>query len=96
MGASDSVQGREVAFASMTARIVAISITHCVLIGPVAVTGLIPGFPTSTYVIMHVLYFRNHGVNFVFYTSAECYNVLSIFFEKLRKWGSKFATLNLV
>ena len=29
-------------------------------------------------------------------TSAECYNVLSPFFEKLRKWGSKFATLNLV
>ena len=29
-------------------------------------------------------------------SSAECYNVLSPFFEKLRKWGSKFATLNLV
>ena len=29
-------------------------------------------------------------------SSAECYNVLSPFFEKLRKWSSKFATLNLV
>ena len=29
-------------------------------------------------------------------TLAECYNVLSPFFGKLRKWGSKFATLNLV
>ena len=29
-------------------------------------------------------------------SSAECYNVLSPFFEKLKKWGSKFASLNLV
>ena len=29
-------------------------------------------------------------------SSAECYNVLSPFFENLSKWGSKFAILNLV
>ena len=56
------------AFASMTARVVAISITHLVLVGPTAITGLIPGFPHSAYIMTHVLYFTNHGVNFIFYS----------------------------
>ena len=56
------------AFASMTARVVAISIAHLVLVGPTAVTGLIPGFPPSIYIMTHVLYFTNHGVNFIFYS----------------------------
>ena len=55
-------------FASMTARVVAISIAHLVLVGPTAITGLIPGFPHSAYIMTHVLYFTNHGVNFIFYS----------------------------
>ena len=72
LGPRDSVtqkrHGKDIGFASMSARVVSISITHCVLVGPVAITGLVPGFPVSTYIMLHVLYFLNHGVNFIFYS----------------------------
>ena len=60
--------GKDAVFVSMTRRVVAISIAHLVLVGPTAVTGLIPGFPHSAYIMTHVLYFLNHGVNFIFYS----------------------------
>ena len=60
--------GRDFGFASMTARVVTISVTHIVLVGPVAITGMIPGFPLNIYIMMHVFFFLNHSVNFVFYS----------------------------
>ena len=60
--------GKDFGFASMTARVVSISVTHCILVGPVAITGLVPDFPLPTYIMLHVLFFLNHSVNFIFYS----------------------------
>ena len=67
-GSQSQRNGRDFGFTSMTARVVAISVTHVMLVGPVAITGLIPNFPLSIYIMMHVFFFLNHSVNFVFYS----------------------------
>ena len=67
-GSQSQRNRRDFGFTSMTARVVAISVTHVMLVGPVAITGLIPNFPLSIYIMMHLFFFLNHSVNFVFYS----------------------------
>ena len=53
---------------TMTACIVTIGMSHCVLVGPYAIAGLVQGFSTSAHTVLHVLYFFSHSIKYVYYS----------------------------
>ena len=76
---------------SMTARVIAISLVHCVSVGPYSIAVLIPEFiqnvdksdsVTCMYVVFTFIWYINHGANFILYSlfgsafRRDCYDLL--------------------
>ena len=75
---------------SMTARVIAISVVHCISVGPYSIAVLIPDFVqnvdkidsfTCMYVIFTFIWYINHGANFILYSlfgtafRHDCYDL---------------------
>lgn len=71
-------QGEHSGSRAMTARVVAISVVHCISVGPFSVSVLVPSFVDAVnnkveyivwlYSVFNFIWYVNHGVNFILYS----------------------------
>ena len=71
-------QGDNSASRSMTARVIAISVVHCISVGPYSISSLVPSYVSAVnnrdeavvwlYSFFNFIWYLNHGVNFILYS----------------------------
>ena len=78
MGGFNGNQGETTASRAMTARVVAISVVHCISVGPYSISSLIPSYVNAInsreeaivwlYSFFNFIWYLNHSVNFILYS----------------------------